>query len=290
MPGVCHLDTCPVSVAAETELRKKFDSKAEYVVSFMRFVAECGSTWRSLASARSTRPSARADILDVDAAAAALEVEAPEPGPDLRGRRSRRRGAAQADPRAGPRLRWGAGQHHDQLAGRAAQRRPGHPWTIPVRNVNYTVGTMLGSERARIHGGGACPTTRSTSTLTGSAGRHRQRSCRRASPLRRSATPATTSAEDLSGGRLTVRADRGPFPAENVIAGNVIGYGAAPPGMYIRGVVGERFTVGTRARWPSSGVGDTAAVHDRQPRWSSSAGPGATSRPACPAGWRTCWT
>ena len=41
MMRVCNLDTCPVGVATQNpELRKRFQGKPEYVVNFMRFIAE----------------------------------------------------------------------------------------------------------------------------------------------------------------------------------------------------------------------------------------------------------
>jgi glutamate synthase (NADPH/NADH) large chain len=63
----------------------------------------------------------------------------------------------------------------------------------------------------------------------------------------------------LSGGRIVVRPDsRSTFVAhENVIAGNVIGYGATSGEIYLRGVVGERFCVrNSGATAVVEGVGD----------------------------------
>ena len=63
----------------------------------------------------------------------------------------------------------------------------------------------------------------------------------------------------LSGGRIIVRPDRtNVFPAErNVIAGNVIGYGATSGEMYLRGQVGERFLVrNSGATAVVEGIGD----------------------------------
>src|SRR5699024_392203 len=63
----------------------------------------------------------------------------------------------------------------------------------------------------------------------------------------------------LSGGRIVVRPpDPAPFVAEdNVIAGNVIGYGATSGELFLRGVVGERFCVrNSGAAAVVEGVGD----------------------------------
>ena len=41
MMRVCNLDTCPVGVATQNpELRKRFKGKPEYVVNFMKFIAQ----------------------------------------------------------------------------------------------------------------------------------------------------------------------------------------------------------------------------------------------------------
>ena len=60
MMRVCNLDTCPMGIATQNpELRKRFRGKPEYVINFMRFIAErCGNTWQNLVSAPSTRWSA----------------------------------------------------------------------------------------------------------------------------------------------------------------------------------------------------------------------------------------
>ena len=60
MMRVCNLDTCPMGIATQNpELRKRFRGKPEYVINFMRFIAErCGNTWQNLASAPLTRWSA----------------------------------------------------------------------------------------------------------------------------------------------------------------------------------------------------------------------------------------
>ncbi len=66
----------------------------------------------------------------------------------------------------------------------------------------------------------------------------------------------------LSGGRLVLRPPAtSPFVAEeNIIAGNVILYGATGGELYLRGVVGERFACATRGRWRWSRAWATTAA------------------------------
>lgn len=132
---------------------------------------------------------------------------------------------------------------------------------LPVRNVNRTVGTLLGSEVTRRYGAVGLPDDTIRIAFTGSAGQS----------LGAFLPPGITidlvgDANDyvgkgLSGGRIVVRpADDAPFVAEdNVIAGNTILYGATSGEVYLRGKAGERFAVrNSGAIAVNEGVGDHA--------------------------------
>src|SRR5919197_424806 len=130
---------------------------------------------------------------------------------------------------------------------------------LPVRNVNRTVGTMLGYELTRRWGGEGLPDDTIDVTLTGSAGQSFGAFVPRGITLRLVGDTNDYFGKGLSGGRLTLRPDpTAPFAAEeNIIAGNVIGYGATSGEMFIRGVVGERFCVrNSGALAVVEGVGD----------------------------------
>ena len=132
---------------------------------------------------------------------------------------------------------------------------------LPIRNVNRTVGTMLGSEVTRRHGGAGLPDGTIDLTFVGSAGQsfgaflpagHHAASRGRRQRLRRQGT---------LGRRIVVRPHRAAtFAAhDNIIAGNVIGYGATSGELFIRGRVGERFCVrNSGATAVVEGVGDHA--------------------------------
>src|SRR5205823_10564168 len=114
---------------------------------------------------------------------------------------------------------------------------------LPVRNVNRTVGTMLGSMVTRRFGGEGLPDGTIDLTFTGSAGQSFGAFVPRGMTMRLFGDANDYVGKGLSGGRLIVRPDESaPFAAEqNVIGGNVIAYGATSGQIFLRGVVGERF-------------------------------------------------
>jgi glutamate synthase (NADPH) large chain len=128
-----------------------------------------------------------------------------------------------------------------------------------VRNVNRTVGTMLGYELTKAWGGEGLPDNTIDVTLTGSAGQSFGAFVPKGITLRLIGDSNDYFGKGLSGGRLTLRPNpTAPFKAEeNVIAGNVILYGATAGEIFVRGIVGERFCVrNSGALAVVEGVGD----------------------------------
>ena len=116
---------------------------------------------------------------------------------------------------------------------------------IPIRNVNRTVGTLLGFEVTKAHAATVWPDDTIVVDFSGSAGNSFGAFVPRGITLRLEGDANDYVGKGLSGGRIVVRppADA-PFVAEeNVIAGNVIAYGATGGEIFLRGVVGERFCV-----------------------------------------------
>jgi glutamate synthase (NADPH/NADH) large chain len=133
--------------------------------------------------------------------------------------------------------------------------------TLPVRNTNRSVGTMLGHEVTVRHGENGLPADSIDVTLVGSAGQSLGAFLPSGITLRLEGDSNDYAGKGLSGGSIIMRPDRGSiFPAHrNVIAGNVIGYGATRGSMFIRGIVGERFLVrNSGATAVVEGVGDHA--------------------------------
>jgi glutamate synthase (NADPH/NADH) large chain len=145
------------------------------------------------------------------------------------------------------------------LAGDALARGERVHVELPVRNVNRTVGTMLGHELTRRYGGDGLPDDTVDITLTGSAGQSFGAFVPRGVTLRLFGDANDYVGKGLSGGRIVVRPDRAAgFAAEqNIIAGNVIAYGATSGELFLRGQVGERFCVrNSGATAVVEGVGD----------------------------------
>jgi glutamate synthase (NADPH) large chain len=258
---VCHLDTCPVGVATQNpELRKRFAGRPEFVVTFFEFLAQQVREYLARLGFRTLDEAVgRAELLDTAAAvehwkAAGLDVtpvlHVPELGP----------GAAR---------HAATGQDHGldraldntliQLAeGTLADGTPVR-LELPVRNVNRTVGTMLGYEVTRRWGGPGLPDNTIDISLRGSAGQSFGAFLPRGVTLRLAGDANDYLGKGLSGGRIIAAPDPdAPFTAEQqVIAGNVIGYGATGGEMLLRGVVGERFCVrNSGATAVAEGTGD----------------------------------
>jgi glutamate synthase (NADPH/NADH) large chain len=132
---------------------------------------------------------------------------------------------------------------------------------LPVRNTERAVGTMLGHHVTKAHGENGLPSGTIEINLTGSAGQSFGAFLPSGITLRLEGDSNDYVGKGLSGGEIVVRPPRdAAFDAsKNVIAGNVIGYGATRGSMFLRGVVGERFLVrNSGATAVVEGVGDHA--------------------------------
>jgi glutamate synthase (NADPH/NADH) large chain len=116
---------------------------------------------------------------------------------------------------------------------------------MPIRNVNLTTGTLLGYHVTRRHGAAGLPDDTISINFTGSAGMSFGAFLPRGITLTLNGDANDYVGKGLSGGRIVVRPpESATFVAEeNIIAGNVILYGATSGEIFLRGVVGERFCV-----------------------------------------------
>ncbi len=174
---------------------------------------------------------------------------------------------------AGPRRRAVAQDHGLEqaldveliaLCAPALERREPVRAQLPIRNVNRTVGTMLGSEVTRAFGGEGLPDETIDLTFIGSAGQSFGAFLPKGITLRLEGDANDYVGKGLSGGRVVVRPARdAAFAAhENIIAGNVIGYGATGGEIYLRGRAGERFCVrNSGATAVVEGLGDHACEY-----------------------------
>ena len=266
MMRVCHLDTCPVGVATQNpELRRRFTGKPEFVVNFFEFIAEEVREYLAALGLRSIEEAVgRVDLLDTALAvshwkAAGLDLTRVLHAPE----------GVFAGSRPAVPLHRVTEQDHGldraldntliQLAeGALEEGRPVH-LELPIRNVNRTVGTMLGYEVTRRWGGEGLPADTITVAFTGSAGQSFGAFVPRGVTLKLTGDANDYLGKGLSGGRLVVApAPESLFEAETqVVAGNVIGYGATGGEIFLRGLVGERFCVrNSGALAVAEGIGD----------------------------------
>ena len=260
MMRVCHLDTCPVGVATQNpELRKKFTGKPEFVVNFFEFIAE---EVRELLAQLGFRTLLEAvghvELLDTRKAIDHWKASGLDLSPIL---------AVPENPH-GQSLTHTVNQDHgleealDQVFLGACDDAINHgtvtQLAYPIRNVNRTVGTMLGHEVTKAWPDGL-PDGTIQINLRGSAGQSFGAFVPAGITLRLEGDANDFVAKGLSGGRIVLQPDRDAtfVPERNVIAGNVIGYGATSGSIFIRGVVGERFCVrNSGATAVVEGVGD----------------------------------
>ena len=141
---------------------------------------------------------------------------------------------------------------------------------VAIRNVNRTVGTMLGHEVTKRYRGEGLPDGTIDLTLIGSAGQSFGAFLPRGITLRLEGDANDYVGKGLSGGRIVVRPDRAAtFDAsEQIIAGNTIAYGATSGQIFLRGQAGERFCVrNSGAHRGRRGRGrPRLRVHDRRHR------------------------
>ncbi|MCA1982530.1 glutamate synthase large subunit [Nocardioides nematodiphilus] len=262
---VCHLDTCPVGVATQNPvLRERFSGKAEYVVNFFRYIAEEVREILAELGFRSIEEAiGQAGMLDTRDAidhwkAAGLDlapifhvVTSPEQfaDQDLRHTTTQDHGIERSldfttlVPLAQPALESG-----DPVRAQ-----------LEIKNVNRTVGTLLGHEVTKRYKGAGLPDGTIDITFTGSAGQSFGAFVPRGVTLRLEGDANDYVGKGLSGGRIVVRPDRSaPFAADGqIIAGNTIAYGATSGQIFLRGGVGERCCVrNSGATVVTEGVGD----------------------------------
>ena len=247
MMRVCHLDTCPVGIATQNpELREKFSGQADHVVNFMEFVAEEVREILAQLGFRTLKDAVgKAECLDVTDGIDHWKAEGLDLSPIL-----------YQPPLASDNVRYCNGeQDHGldealdqtliQLAEGAIRHGDRINLELPIRNVNRTVGTMLGYHVTKKWGGEGLPDDTIQVKFKGSAGNSFAAFVPAGITLRLEGDANDYVGKGLSGGRVVLYPpNESTFkPEENVIAGNVLLYGATSGEMFIRGQVGERFAV-----------------------------------------------
>ena len=261
MMRVCNLDTCPAGVATQNpELRKRFSGKPEYVIHFMRFVAQelreimaklgvrsvdelVGRT--DLLVEREKRITHRAETVDLSAL---LSMPCPHPVPHFR-----------ADAVYDFHLERTKDQSVllKELGAKLKAKKPGSVH-VTVSSTDRAFGTLFGSEITRRYGSTLKDDTY-TVNCQGGGGQSFGAFIPKGLTLRLEGDSNDGFGKGLSGGKLILYPPKGsPLPAdENIIVGNVALYGATSGTAFISGVAGERFCVrNSGATAVVEGVGD----------------------------------
>ena len=264
MMRVCHLDTCPVGVATQNpQLRARFSGQAEHIVNFFRFIAEDVRKYLAQLGYRTLDEAVgQSQRLHTDAAVAHWKSKGLDLSPIFR--RIEDKGPTRRVRGQDHGLDKALDQTLIQLAEGALE--DAHPVTLelPVRNVNRTVGTLLGAEVTRRYGAAGLAEDTITVELTGSAGQSLGAFLPPGVTIKLSGDTNDYVGKGLCGGKIVVAPDPDAwFIAEDqVIAGNTILYGATSGQVYLRGRVGERFSVrNSGATAVVEGVGDHACEY-----------------------------
>ena len=261
MMRVCHLNTCPVGIATQDPvLRKKFTGKPEFVENFFRFIAqEVREHMAALGFRTMEEMIGRVDRLNYRPAvehwkAKGLDYSAILHQPDV---------AYDTRPYCARKQDHGLERALDnELIARCSEAlERGTPVSVnlPIRNVHRTVGTMLGYELTRRHGGNGLPDDTIRLHFTGSAGQSFGAFVPKGITLTLEGDSNDYLGKGLSGGKLLVYPPRKStfVPEDNIITGNVVLYGATGGEAYISGRAGERFAVrNSGALAVVEGVGD----------------------------------
>ncbi len=257
----CHLNTCPVGITTQDpSLRRKFAGKPEHLVNFFTFVAEdLRQIMASLGFRTVDEMVGRVDMLEVrpaidhwkakelDLSALLIKQRVPS---SIAKRRVQSQELDVWDPLEIKMI---------ELARPALEHKEPVRAELPIRNVNRAVGAMLSGEIAKRYGQAGLPDDTLHFKFNGSAGQSFGAFAARGLSLELEGDANDYLGKGLSGGRIVVYPPRDAayLPEENIIAGNVILYGATSGECYLRGIVGERFAVrNSGAHAVVEGIGD----------------------------------
>lgn len=258
---VCHLDTCPVGVATQNPaLRSRFTGQAEHIVNFFEFLAqEVREHLAALGFHSLDEVIGRTDLLDVNRAMQHWKADGLDLSPIL--------GTAtiSGDLRNTTKQDHELEKHFDHQLIELSQPALTHSTPVnielDIRNTEQAVATMLGNEVTKKFGAEGAEPGLISIKLKGSAGQSFGAFIPRGVHIELEGDSNDYVGKGLSGGFIAIRPDEtAAFNAEeNIIAGNVIGYGATSGELYLNGVVGERFLVrNSGATAVVEGVGDHA--------------------------------
>ncbi len=247
MMRVCHLNTCPAGVATQDPLlRKNFIGDPEYTVNFMKFIAqEVREIMAELGFRTLNEMVGRTDVLEPKQAVEHWKAKGIDLTPILY--------QPEVDGEVGRYCQIPQDHGLDKclditvlldLCKDAIEKGEKVKATLPIKNINRVVGTILGNEITKRHWEGL-PEDTVHLHFQGSAGQSFGAFVPKGVTLELEGDANDYVGKGLSGGKIIVYPPKGStFAAEdNIIIGNVALYGATSGEVYISGVAGERFCV-----------------------------------------------
>ncbi len=263
MMRVCNLGTCPVGIATQNpELRRRFSGKPEYVMNFMRFVAEDLREHMAKLGVRTVNELVgRTDLLKVrkhavNERAATVDLSAILDNPYI-GKDTKRH----FDPADVFDFELEKTVDMKVLLKKFKadlEKKTPRSISIPVTSTDRTLGTILGSDITRMHGS-SLPEDTYTVRCTGGAGQSFGAFIPKGLTLELEGDCNDYMGKGLSGGKIIVYPPKNAAykAEENIIIGNVALYGATSGKAFISGIAGERFAVrNSGAEAVVEGVGD----------------------------------
>ncbi|MDG5765864.1 glutamate synthase large subunit [Balneolales bacterium ANBcel1] len=266
MMRVCHLDTCPVGVATQNpKLRHNFKGDPQYVVNFMKFVAQDVREHMARLGFRSVDEM----IGRVDKLRQRKTDHWKSRNLDLSPLLYIPKVPATYGIRSMMRQNHGLDNSLDiqtllDICEPAIKEKKPVKAKLPIRNINRVVGTIVGSEITRAHGREGLPEDTIRLTFRGSAGQSFGAFTPKGMTLKLEGDANDYFGKGLSGGKLILSPDGNARfkPEDNIIVGNVSFYGATDGEAYIRGMAGERFCVrNSGVRAVVEAVGDHACEY-----------------------------
>ena len=247
MMRVCHKNTCPAGIATQNpELRKNFIGDPEYTVNFMKFIAqEVREIMASLGFRTLNEMVGRTDVLEAKKAVDHWKAKGLDLSPILY------QPKVSADVGRYCQIPQDHGLEKSldittllDLCQPAIEKGEKVKATLPIRNINRVVGTILGNEITKRHWDGL-PEDTVHLHFQGSAGQSFGAFVPQGVTLELEGDANDYLGKGLSGGKIIVYPPEGStfVPEENIIIGNVAFYGATAGEAYIYGIAGERFCV-----------------------------------------------
>jgi glutamate synthase (NADPH/NADH) large chain len=263
----CHLNTCPVGIATQDpELRQKFKGKPEHVINYLFMVAEeAREIMASLGFRTFNELVGRVDMLDTVDAIVHWKAQGIDLTPILTPAKKKN---AVTEVYCTKPQDHGLDKALDNRLIELAQSAivEGKPvrGELKIKNTNRTVGTMLSHEIAKVWGEELLPEETVRFKFEGSAGQSFGAWLAKGVTLELEGDANDYVGKGLSGGKLIVYPSKKAtfVPAENVIIGNVVLYGAVSGKAFFRGRAAERFCVRNSGAWAViEGVGDHACEY-----------------------------